>query len=95
MKTCENCSGCRNDFYNDKNPYGVKRCWSLDKAKMVTRFKLSVHTPMWFREAYKKVRVPNCYHSQGYVYCKEIQASARTRAEREAITAREKMEATT
>lgn len=31
------CVGCRDDFYNDKNPLGVKRCWSLKSAKKVRR----------------------------------------------------------
>lgn len=36
------CSGCRDDFYNDHNPYGVKRCWSLDSAQPVVKTMVGV-----------------------------------------------------
>jgi hypothetical protein len=27
------CAGCRDDFYNGKNPIGIKKCWYFDKAR--------------------------------------------------------------
>jgi hypothetical protein len=89
MKTCEHCTGCRNNFYNGRNPYDIKRCWSLDSAKLVTRFRLSSSCPMNIREAYVKVRVPDCYHESGYVHMKEIPDYAQTRAQRDAEKVRE------
>jgi len=72
MKTTKHCSGCRNNFYNGNNPLGVKVCWSLKDAKMVTRFRLDINTPMNIRSAYEKRQVPDCYSQQGYVHIKQI-----------------------
>lgn len=42
------CQGCENDFYNDKNPLGVKRCWSLEGAVLVhKRFVHVDQVPPW------------------------------------------------
>ncbi len=89
MKTTNHCIGCRNNFYNGNNPYDIKQCWSLAKAKLVTRFKLGTNVPMNIKEAYRKVRVPDCYHESGYVHCKEIPSYAQTREQREREKARE------
>jgi hypothetical protein len=70
--TMRDCAGCRNDFYNGKNPLGVQRCWSLDDARMCTRYRLSIHTPMDIRGAYAKVKVPQCYHVSGFIHIDEI-----------------------
>ena len=31
------CVGCRQNFYNGNNSYGIKECWSFKSAKVVTR----------------------------------------------------------
>lgn len=31
------CSGCRDNFYNGRNPYNIKQCWHLKKAKLKER----------------------------------------------------------
>ena len=31
------CSGCRQNFYNGNNEYGIEKCWSLDEAKLKKR----------------------------------------------------------
>jgi hypothetical protein len=72
METTKHCPGCRNDFYNGNNELGVKRCWSLKDAKLVTRFRLSINTPMSQKSGYVKTRVPDCYHENGFVYLNEI-----------------------
>lgn len=84
MKTAEHCTGCRNNFYNGNNSLGVARCWSLESAKMVTKFELGCNVPMNIREAYIKVRVPSCYHKNGYVYLAAIPSYAQTKAQRDA-----------
>lgn len=33
------CGGCVDDFHNGHNPYGVKECWSLKTAKLVTKWR--------------------------------------------------------
>jgi len=29
------CQGCHDDFYNGRNPYGIKECWHFKDAKVV------------------------------------------------------------
>lgn len=31
------CETCEEDFYNGKNPYGIKRCWHFEKAQVQDR----------------------------------------------------------
>jgi hypothetical protein len=60
----KHCSGCRNNFYNGNNPLGVKECWSLKDAKLVSRIGLG----FWENPPYKgkkKVRVPDCWMGEG------------------------------
>jgi hypothetical protein len=76
--TKKDCVGCRDNFYNSFNLYGIKDCWSFDKKKKLeTKYELSIHTPMNIKSAYLKVKVPDCYHKQGYVLCKKIPDYAR------------------
>lgn len=49
---------------------------------------------MWIREAYVKVRVPNCYHESGYVYLDAIPHYAKTKPERDAILEEETAQTT-
>lgn len=65
------CRGCVDDFYNGHNPLGVKECWSLKTAKMVTRFRLDVWTKPLTPGAYTEVRVPDCYRQKGVVFEKQ------------------------
>ena len=60
------CLGCRDDFYNDKNPYDVKECWAFKTAEMAKR--KSVHMderPPWTRKPEWR---PGCYRKPGYIY---------------------------
>ena len=63
-KSREHCAGCDQNFYNGNNPHGVKECWSLRTAKVVTRFK----QPWWeawpFGSA-RKVRTYDCHTETG------------------------------
>lgn len=63
------CSGCRNDFYNGHNPYGVKQCWSFPSAVLEKRIKVGV----WERPPYSAKRATwclNCHKPDGYVQVK-------------------------
>ncbi len=71
------CRGCEDDFYNGKNPYGVKQCWMLKDAKLVTRFRLHVDTPMSRKNGYDKVRVPQCFQMKRFIHVTEIPDYAR------------------
>ena len=53
--TKQDCVGCDNDFYNGKNPLGVKRCWMLENAKPVTRYRIGWWTPPTAPGAFTKV----------------------------------------
>ena len=68
MKSTKACSGCYNDFYNGHNQLGVKKCWWLDRAKIITRYRIPVSLPMDRPDAFQKVRAPDCYREQGYAH---------------------------
>lgn len=87
--TRQNCSGCRNNFYNGNNSLGVAECWSLKSATVETKFSLGRNTPMNIREAYFKCSVPSCYHNSSEVYLDAIPSWAQTKEERDAERARE------
>lgn len=60
------CKGCRNDFYNGDNPYGIQDCWSLEGAELV--YKKEVHInqrPPWNQNA---IQVLDCYRKPQHVY---------------------------
>lgn len=59
------CSGCRDDFYNDHNPIGVKECWALKTAKVVTRWRIGWWTPQDRVENFRRVQTLSCHHSPG------------------------------
>ena len=68
----KHCIGCRQNFYNGNNPYGIAECWSLQKARVITRFAISVHAPMGNRRNYFKEQRPQCYEAAGIVFLKAI-----------------------
>lgn len=64
MMNKKNCLGCANNFYNGNNSLGVRECWSLKSAKLVSRITIG----NWEEPPYKnkkKIQVPNCYHERG------------------------------
>ncbi len=62
----KHCSGCEQDFYNDKNPLGVKECWNLKSARLVLKKKIHVdQQPPWKQ---KPIKVPSCYCQKRYVF---------------------------
>ena len=63
------CAGCRNNFYNDHNDYGVKQCWSFKDAKVVKALAVSLYA----EPPYNKNNIEyclNCYQSRGMFYMK-------------------------
>lgn len=56
------CSGCRDNFYNGNNNIGVKECWNLQSAKLVTRYKIYWWTPMDKASNFTEVKVLDCYN---------------------------------
>jgi hypothetical protein len=59
------CLGCEDDFYNGKNPMGVKACWSLRTAQLATRYRLGTWTTPTTKNAFAEVLVPTCYRQKG------------------------------
>lgn len=68
----KHCRGCRDDFYNDKNPMGVKECWALKTAKMVTRFRIGTWTRPTEPGAFTKVQTLSCFHRDGEHYYEKL-----------------------
>jgi hypothetical protein len=70
--TARHCVGCRDNFYNGHNPYDIKRCWLLDKARLVRRKRVGISdVPPWHWQPV--VVVPECFRMQGYVHVNPAQ----------------------
>jgi hypothetical protein len=59
------CAGCRDDFYNGKNPLGVTECWSLKSAALVKKIRIHRDERPPYTQA--PIEVYDCRHEQGYV----------------------------
>lgn len=70
------CRGCRNDFYNDKNPLNVKRCWSFADAKPVIRWRTGTWMMPATPGAFVEVETLSCHHGNGNHYCDRLPAIA-------------------
>lgn len=57
-----NCVGCWFNHYNE----GDGECWSLESAKVVTRYRIHMDLPMNAKANYQRVSRPNCFYSGGY-----------------------------
>lgn len=72
MITDTHCRGCRDDFYNGRNPMGVQKCWMLETAKLVTRYRIHRDTRPTEVGAFKRVKVPDCYNGSPWYYYKAL-----------------------
>lgn len=63
--TLSHCSGCRDNFYNGNNPYGVQVCWNL-KSAVIKKIKFVPWDmrPPWNVPAEK---TNSCHSKKGYV----------------------------
>lgn len=66
------CRGCRDDFYNGKNPMNVQRCWMLKSARLVTRYRIGTWTQPTEPFAFTKMKVFNCYNEKGAHFFEEL-----------------------
>lgn len=65
-KSKDMCAGCEDDFYNGKNSYGIKECWSYKNAEIKLRKAVPIHQcPPWNQKGQKML---SCYHRKFYVY---------------------------
>lgn len=63
------CVGCDSNFYNGNNPLGIKECWCLKDAKIVTRYRIGWNVPQNRKENFVEVKVPDCYRqTNGFGY---------------------------
>jgi hypothetical protein len=73
MPDLKHCLGCRDDFYNDKNPLGVKRCWSFEKAQIVERWRIGTWVQPDSVDCFSKVTTHDCHHEPGqYAFYSEL-----------------------
>jgi hypothetical protein len=71
------CRGCDDNFHNGQNPMGVKECWMLKGARLVTRWKLGWHTQPSADGAFEEVKVYQCRHETGrFAFEKELPSFA-------------------
>lgn len=62
----KHCVGCSNNFYNGNNNYGIKECWNLKDAELVSRKEVHINQrPPWTQKPEKFL---NCYCRRGYAY---------------------------
>jgi CheY-like chemotaxis protein len=66
------CVGCREDFYNGKNPYSIARCWSFAEAEPVTRWRLGALTQPIQPGAFLEVLTLSCHRGEGYVHYEKL-----------------------
>lgn len=68
-KSISLCAGCRNNFYNGNNDYGVKQCWSFKDAEVVKVLAVGLHQePPYYNDNIRYCL--NCYQSRGMFYMK-------------------------
>ena len=79
------CEGCRNDFYNKPGNSTSGHCWSLDNAKIVTRYRLGWWTRPDEPGAFKKVTTLSCHHEPGQFAFQESLPNFVTAEERKRI----------
>ena len=62
----KHCTGCKDNFYNGGNPYGIRECMHLESAKLILRKEVPVtRRPPWGQAARHFL---SCYRRKGYVY---------------------------
>jgi hypothetical protein len=65
----KHCEGCENDFYNGKNPYGVKECWQRPDARLEPRLLIHVEQAPPYKNL-KPQPTPTCYKMKRFVTVK-------------------------
>ena len=64
VKSKKYCLGCSDNFYNGNNPYGIKKCWHFETAKVVTRYKVGWWVPT-LRDNFTKIKTYDCHNASG------------------------------
>lgn len=66
------CGGCRDNFYNGKNPLNAKRCWSFKDAKQVIRWRLGTWSTPVTPGAFLEVETNDCHRGDGYHHYEKL-----------------------
>jgi len=70
------CRGCRNDYYNHREQPGFDgstKCWSLEDAEVVQRYRIGWWTPQDSARNYTRVTTLSCHHAPGqFAFMKEL-----------------------
>jgi hypothetical protein len=83
------CRGCRDDYYNRGGNSTTGRCWLLENAKVVTRYRLGWWTPPTVAGAFTKVDTLHCHHAPGQYALYEKLPDFITADERQHIESKE------
>jgi len=59
-KKLKYCIGCKDNFYNGNNQYGIKECWLLKNAKVVWIPKSRYYKINFIKKG--NIRTLNCFH---------------------------------
>jgi len=59
-KKLKYCIGCRENFYNNNNQYGIKECWLLKDAKVIWISESKFYGIDFIKP--KKIRKLNCFY---------------------------------
>ncbi len=59
------CSGCHDNFYNRNNELGIKECWNLKTAKVITVFAIGWWTPQDKKENFMRITTLDCHKEPG------------------------------
>ncbi len=59
------CSGCKDNFYNGNNPMGIKECWNLKVAKIITAYRIGWWIPQDKAQNFTKVTTLDCHKETG------------------------------
>lgn len=67
--TKADCAGCRDNFYNGNNEYGITECWCLADATLEERLLIHRDLPPPYKGMPLKM-VPTCYRKKDFVTVK-------------------------
>ena len=69
----KHCAGCRDDYYNHGNNSTTGECWSFEKAKVITAYRIGWWTPQDEEDNFIKVITHDCHSEPGqYAFYKSL-----------------------
>lgn len=71
------CAGCTENYYNSGGNSTTGECWSLEKAQLVTRYRIEVWTRPTEPGAFTETQVYDCRHEKGYALYEKLPSFVR------------------